>query len=103
MGVAIDDFGTGYTSLAYLEQFPLDTVKIDQGRARSHRRAERARRGLVIDLAHALGYDVVAEGVETDAHRVRLAELGCDFVQGYRVGVPMDRAVASELAVTGGA
>lgn len=102
--VALDDFGAGYASLAYLERFPLDTVKIDPVFVHdlgSERNALIV--SSVIDLAHALGYEIVAEGVETDAHRARLAELGCDLVQGYRVGVPMDRSVASVLAVAPGA
>jgi EAL domain-containing protein (putative c-di-GMP-specific phosphodiesterase class I) len=83
--VGLDDFGTGYSSLSYLRLFPLDFVKIDRSFI-----AELPRGGAVaaivasvIDLSHALGMAVVAEGVETAIQAERLAALGCDRAQGY--------------------
>ena len=88
--LAIDDFGTGGSSLTYLRQFPFDQLKIDRmfvaelGRSAS----DDAIVAATIDMAHALGMVVVAEGVETEAQRVRLRDLGCDRAQGYHLGTP---------------
>ncbi len=94
---AIDDFGKGYSSLAYLQRFPIDIVKIDQvfiaGLGREG--PDTTIVASVIELAHALGFEVVAEGVETDLQLRSLIELGCDLVQGYLVS----RALAPEAAV----
>lgn len=89
--VSIDDFGTGYSSMAYLARLGADEVKIDQSfvlRMGADRSAEAIVRA-TIDLAHVLGLAVVAEGVEDDATWARLRALGCDRVQGYRIGRPM--------------
>ncbi|HAC60203.1 MAG TPA: diguanylate cyclase, partial [Rhodobiaceae bacterium] len=92
--ISIDDFGTGYSSLAYLKRFPVKRLKID--RSFVHDVADR-RDGdvipkVIIDLAHALGVKVVAEGVETADQYERLQALGCDEVQGYFAGRPMPAA-----------
>ena len=94
IGIGIDDFGTGYSSLAYLKRFPVKRLKID--RSFVHDVADR-RDGdvipkVIIDLAHALGVKVVAEGVETADQYERLQALGCDEVQGYFAGRPMPAA-----------
>ena len=90
MRLAIDDFGTGGSSLTYLRRFPFDELKIDgmfvAGLGRSA--ADDAIVAATIDMAHALGMIVAAEGVETEAQRVRLVELGCDRGQGYHLGGP---------------
>ena len=90
--LAIDDFGTGGSSLTYLRRFPFDELKIDhmfvEGLGRSA--ADDAIVAATIDMAHALGMIVAAEGVETEAQRVRLCELGCDRAQGYHLGPPED-------------
>jgi Amt family ammonium transporter len=97
MGVrlAIDDFGTGYSSLSYLRLLPVNTLKIDavfiDGLARE--RGDRAIVGAVVQMAHALGMDVVAEGVETFDQVEELRVLDCDRAQGFRFappGVPDD-------------
>ncbi|MDX6698157.1 MAG: hypothetical protein QOE65_1554 [Solirubrobacteraceae bacterium] len=82
--IAIDDFGTGYSSLARLHELPLDTLKIDQSfvRRMSHEGDQTVVRSIV-DLAHALGLSVIAEGVEDRPTWDALVALGCDFVQGY--------------------
>ncbi len=97
IAVAIDDFGTGYSSLAYLKRFPLDVLKIDQSFVRniSTDRDDRAIAGAVASLAHSLGLKVVAEGVESEAHRAVLAELAVDYYQGYLFGKPMPAAEAA--------
>ncbi len=83
--VGLDDFGTGYSSLAYLRDFPLDFIKIDQSaiHALADGAAECAIVTAIIGLAHALHLSVVAEGVETDEQLLILKSLGCDTAQGF--------------------
>jgi len=83
--VGLDDFGTGYSSLSYLRLFPLDFVKIDRSFVHEidHTGTARAIVAAIIDLSHALGMAVVAEGVETEAQVGLLVELGCDRAQGF--------------------
>ncbi|HEY3673708.1 MAG TPA: EAL domain-containing protein [Acidimicrobiia bacterium] len=88
--LAIDDFGTGGSSLTYLRRFPFDELKIDrmfvEGLGRSA--ADDAIVAATIDMAHALGMVVSAEGVETEEQRLRLVDLGCDRAQGFHLGAP---------------
>lgn len=95
--LSIDDFGTGYSSLGYLKRFDVSTLKIDQGFVRDlpADQEDAAIVIAVIQMAHALGIDVVAEGVETEAQADFLRANGCDVLQGYLLGVPMP---VSELA-----
>lgn len=82
---ALDDFGTGYSPLSYLRQFPVDYLKVDRSFVRSmttNRQDAAVVRG-VVEMAHALGMRVVAEGVEQTAQRDLLQEMGCDLAQGY--------------------
>ena len=106
--IAIDDFGTGYSSLARLHELPLDTLKIDQSFVmRMAAEGDAQIVCSIIELAHALGLKVIAEGAEDDATIDRLAELGCDFVQGYGLTrpLPADRFAAwlSEERISGAA
>jgi len=89
--LSVDDFGTGHSSLAYLDRLPVDEVKVDQSFVR--RLADESSAPTVVrasvSLAHELGLRVVAEGVENEALWRRVAELGCNVVQGYHLGRPM--------------
>ena len=98
VGIAIDDFGTGYSSLAYLQRFPIDTLKIDISFIRdvTTNPASAAIAVAIIDMARSLKMKVVAEGVETLPQLEFLRQHGCDEIQGYYCARPMP---AAELAV----
>jgi diguanylate cyclase (GGDEF)-like protein len=87
--LAVDDYGTGHSSLAYLHQLPLNTLKID----RSFVSAMAGEGGVIVrstvDLAHSLGLDVVAEGIEDQGTAVALRALGCDLGQGFHYARPV--------------
>jgi EAL domain-containing protein (putative c-di-GMP-specific phosphodiesterase class I) len=89
--LSIDDFGTGYSSLMHLRQLPIDEIKIDKsfviGMASSEADAAIVR--TMIDLAHNLGKQVCAEGVEDAETWRRLGDLGCDLAQGYWMSRPL--------------
>ena len=83
--ISIDDFGTGYSSLAYLRQFPVDQLKIDKSfvDALGVDQGGTEIVAAVVKLAHALGLQVIAEGVETERQLDVLRRLDCDLAQGY--------------------
>jgi diguanylate cyclase (GGDEF)-like protein len=83
--VSIDDFGTGFSSLSYLKHFDVDYLKIDKSFIDhlTEDGSDRALTEAIVDLAHRLGIEAIAEGVETLAQRDILAALGCDYIQGY--------------------
>jgi len=89
--LVMDDFGTGYSSLSYLRRYPFKVLKIDRSfiTDMNFDPADRELVNAAIAMAHGLGMKVVAEGVETDAQRLLLKELGCDCVQGYYFSKPV--------------
>lgn len=96
--ICIDDFGTGYSSLSYLHRFPSDTLKIDRSfvgqMGNDGEKAEIVR--AILTLAHELGMDAIAEGVETYQQLQQLRSLHCEYGQGYYFAKPLDVAAATE-------
>ena len=89
--ISIDDFGTGYSSLAYLKQLPVDELKVDKSfvLAMSTDESDASIVRATVGLAHDLGLEVVAEGVEDQNAQDELEKLGCEFIQGYHFARPM--------------
>ncbi len=85
--IALDDFGTGYASLANLQQFPIDKLKIDKSFVQNEANAAIVK--AVLTLGSSLGMKVIAEGVEDSAQLEKLSEMGCDQAQGYYFAKPM--------------
>jgi diguanylate cyclase (GGDEF)-like protein/PAS domain S-box-containing protein len=97
-GLALDGFGTGHSSLAYLQRFPFDMIKIDQSFVRTNGKGTRpVILRSIVALAHDLGMEVVAEGAETDSDAVELYQLGCEYAQGHHFGEPMGAEDAKAL------
>ncbi|HHJ17163.1 MAG TPA: EAL domain-containing protein [Gammaproteobacteria bacterium] len=94
VSIAIDDFGTGYSSLSYLKRLPIDVLKIDQSFLENMAGNPRDAAIVlsIIELGHNLDCKVIAEGVEDEAVRLRLKEMGCDFVQGFHISRPLPDA-----------
>ena len=90
-GLSLDDFGTGHSSLAYLQRFPFDCIKIDQSFVRDmdSNADSRALVRAIVQMAHSLGLRTIAEGVERALVVEQLVALGCDEVQGYYYGRPV--------------
>ena len=91
IAIAIDDFGTGFSSFNYLQELPLDTLKIDRSFIchLTDSSANVSTVGAITGLARQLGLKTVAEGVETEQHLMQLKEIGCDLVQGYLLARPL--------------
>jgi diguanylate cyclase (GGDEF)-like protein len=100
--LAVDDYGTGYSSLEYLLELPIEEIKLDRAFS-SHLDDDPRAVAIVrstIDLTHALGLRMVAEGVEDALTLAVLQELGCDRVQGWHLGRPMPAAAFTALLAT---
>ncbi|MEG3899815.1 MULTISPECIES: EAL domain-containing protein [unclassified Microcoleus] len=103
--LSIDDFGTGYSSLSYLHRFPLDTLKIDRSFVSRLGAIENGDGGeqplqivrAIVTLAHNLGLNAIAEGVETVEQLEQLRALGCELAQGYLFSKPLDSAAIAEM------
>ena len=89
-GLSLDDFGTGHSSLAYLQRFPFDTIKIDQSFVRANGKGTRpVILRSIIALAHDLAWTWSPRARKRDADAVELYQLGCEYAQGYVFGEPM--------------
>jgi diguanylate cyclase (GGDEF)-like protein/PAS domain S-box-containing protein len=99
LSVALDDFGTGYSSLSRLKRFPLDALKIDRSfiSGVGSNSADRAIVKATIDMAHAVGLTVVAEGVETHEQENYLRAFGCDRAQGFLYSRPLPAAAITDM------
>ena len=95
--ISLDHFGMGYSNLACLRDLPIQTLKIDQSLIKPMGTQQRARdlARSPIGMGQALGFRVLAEGVETEAARAMLAEDGCDALQGYLLARPMEAAAVA--------
>lgn len=104
VGVAVDDFGTGFSSLSYLKNLPVNELKIDRSFVKQmHESAQdKAIVQSVIELAHNLGMQVVAEGVETAKSWELLNRMGCDYAQGYYIARPLPGDEVLSWLRTGG-
>ena len=101
--VSIDDFGSGYSSLTYLRQLPVDTLKVDRAFVReiAEQANDRAITAAIIAMAHKLGLKVVAEGVENIEQLDMLRQFGCDQVQGYLISKALPLAELARFLVFG--
>ncbi|HZX55303.1 MAG TPA: EAL domain-containing protein, partial [Ilumatobacteraceae bacterium] len=96
---ALDDFGTGYSSLAYVQRLPLDIIKIDKEFVQSvDELRSQALANTIVNMARNLGLRTVAEGIETERQALELAQLGCEFAQGYLFFKPLSAVAMAALA-----
>ncbi len=95
---ALDDFGTGYSSLSYLKKLPLHLIKVDQSFVRDITIDDDDLPILqgILALAQAFELEIIAEGVETERHGVKLLQLGYQLAQGYAIAKPMPAAAVFE-------
>jgi len=94
LSLSLDDFGTGYSSLSHLHRLPIDELKLDMSFVHDLERSESARTltNSILRIGESLGKRVVAEGVETEAQRKLLADLGCEVLQGFLFSRPLPPA-----------
>ena len=97
--ISMDDFGTGFSSFSYLHRFPIDTLKVDRSFVSNMDRGIKNQDivNIIVILAHRLGMDVVAEGIETRVEQDILHQFSCECGQGYFFAKPLSQADASEL------
>jgi EAL domain-containing protein (putative c-di-GMP-specific phosphodiesterase class I) len=103
VGLAIDDFGTGYSSLVYLKRMPVDAIKVDRSfvDGLGDDAEDTAIVSSVVSLAHAVGVQAIAEGVETAEQQAHLLALGCDLAQGFLWSKPMAAADLADVLAPG--
>ena len=103
VSISIDDFGTGYSSLSYLAQYPFDTLKIDRCFISNitHGCTNAAIVKAIIEMAHSLCLEVIAEGVETEAEKDFLGRYKCDTMQGYLFSPPLPAGAFEQLLMAG--
>lgn len=99
--ISLDDFGTGFSSLSYLNGLPIDTLKIDKSFIDKVGKDESTRiiTESIISMVDKLGYESVAEGVETESQYAYLKRIGCDIIQGYLLGKPMPAEEIEDMLV----
>jgi EAL domain-containing protein (putative c-di-GMP-specific phosphodiesterase class I) len=99
ISLQIDDFGTGFSSLGYLHKFPMQALKIDRSFVNMiGQQGENAEiSSTIIAMAHNLGMQVIAEGIETPMHLHFLKEMGCEFGQGFYFSKPVDELSAEKM------
>ena len=97
--ISLDDFGTGYSSLSYIKGLPIDTLKIDKSFIDTIITDENTRiiTESIIYMVKKLGFETIAEGVETQEQFSYLKEIGCDCIQGFLLGKPMPAEEMEEL------
>jgi EAL domain-containing protein (putative c-di-GMP-specific phosphodiesterase class I) len=101
--VALDDFGTGFASLSYLKNLPVDLLKIDKAFIDHITDGEEDKDFVdaIISMGHILHFTVISEGVEVNEQLEALKDLGCDLIQGYIWGKPLDTDKALEVVKAG--
>ncbi len=99
--ISLDDFGTGYSSLSYLKQLPIDTLKIDKSFIDTSisDTSTAVITGTVVEMARKLGFETVAEGVETKEQLEFLKKINCDIIQGYLLAKPLSRNDFEKLLI----
>ena len=102
VGISIDDFGTGYSNLSYLQRFSIDKIKVDQSFVRRLLQGpqELAIVSAIIQIARSLNLNTTAEGIEDQATRDKLADLGCEQGQGYRFARPLPADAFAQQVLT---
>jgi EAL domain-containing protein (putative c-di-GMP-specific phosphodiesterase class I) len=99
VGCSLDDFGTGFSSLSYLHQLMVETLKVDRAFVNRVGRGQGGAEMLhaIVSLGHSLGMEVVAEGVETSEQLTHLRALRCEYAQGFHFSVPVSATAADRL------
>lgn len=97
VGLSLDDFGTGHSSLAYLNRFPFDIIKIDKSFLHDNTTKKFVLLRSIINMAHDLDLKVVTEGIETEKDALQLRQMGCEYAQSYLFGEPMSPETALRL------